>query len=334
MRPRLPLSIAAGAALLALAGCGGNKDTIVTVDGEQVSNEEFNQYLQTKRTVRAVVQGQVVEVPVSETLAFQALQELATQKLVLHMAADEGLLPTEQEIEDEIAFKKAINPQFLDELKAAGYSMGQIRREIAFALAEERLLTRGIEVKMEEVEKVIKENPQQFTEPATVAVYQILALSEAKKNEVDAELRLSQPFKSVATKHTQDPQGPRKQYVVARLQDPLKGALATASVGDVTDWIQVGNGFVKYFVEARTEEKPMDMTKERKELLRRQLAMNYGRQANDLSKQIAERLRSSDVRVSEDEVILADMWKRFEDRLDKTAEDNATASNAPADGEG
>jgi hypothetical protein len=326
----LPLS------LLVLAGCGSGGDEVVNVDGEKITMEEFNQYLQTKRSVRAVVQGQVVEVPVAETLAFQALQELATQKLVMQMAADEGLMPTEAEVEAEIEFKKKINPSFLTELKAVGYSMGQIRREVLYSLCEERLLTRGIEVKKDEVDKIIKENPEQFIEPASVNVYEILALSEAKKAEVDAELRRSVPFKSVATKLTQNPQGPRKSFAVARLQGSLKTALESAPVNHTTDWLQAGNGWVKYFVDSRTEAKPMDMTAERRELLRRQIALTYGRQANDLPKQVTERLRSTDVRVSDDEMILKDMWKRFRDRLDKTAGEAETATATPPDtaGEG
>jgi hypothetical protein len=330
MTPRHLTVAVAALAMIAVAGCGGGTDSkaVVTVDGEPVTNEEFHQYLTTKRTVRVIVQNQIVEVPVAETLAFQALQELATQKLILHMAADEGLLPTEKEVEAEIEFKKKVNPNYLTELKAAGYSMGQIRREVMYGLSEERLLTRGITVDKSEVDKMIENNPQQFIEPATVTLYEIMVLSDARKAQADQELAGSTPFKTVATKHTQNPNGPRLQYAVARLQEPLKSALEGKPVGFVTDWIPVGNGHVRYFIDARTEEKPMDMTPEKREMLRRQLALSYGRQANDLAEQVTQKLRGSDVRISEDEATLKDMWKRFKDRLEKRAEDAETAPTA------
>ncbi len=331
MKPHFSIPLLAGIVLIALAGCGGAKD-VVSVDGEQVSMDEFHQYLTTKRTVRVVVQNQVVDVPVAETLAFQALQELATQKLIMHMAADEGLLPTEKEVEDEIDFKTKINPKYLTDLKGSGYTMGQIRREVTYSLCEERLLTRGIKVDKSEVDKLIKENPDQFIEPATIVAYQILALSESKKNQVDAELSASTPFKTVATKLTQDPQGAPKQYAVAQLQEPLKSAFADKPIGYVTPWIPVGNGFVKFYIDARTEAKSIDMTPEKRELLRRQVALTYGRQANDLAQQVADKLRGSDVRVSDDEAMLKDMWKRFKDRLEKRAEDAETAPVAAPTG--
>jgi hypothetical protein len=328
MTPRLAPVLLTGIALLALAGCGGDKNSVVSVDGEGITFDEFHQYLTTKRTVRVVVQNQVVEVPVAETLAFQALQELATRKLVMHMAADEGLMPSEKEVEAEIEFKKKINPRFLTDLKASGYTMGQIRSEVAYGLCEERLLTRGINVEMSEVDKLIKENPEQFIEPAMVAVYQIQVLSESQKQQVDRELGGSQPFKVVATKYTQDPLGPRKQYAINRLEEPLKSALADKPVGYITPWMTVGTSQVRFYVDERTKEKPVDMTPEKREMLRRQVALNYGRQANDLAEQVTDRLRGSDVRVSEDETMLKDMWKRFKDRLEKRAESEEVASNA------
>ena len=328
MTQRLSLCLFAGTALLALAGCGNaGKAAVVTVDGEAVDKDEFNQYIATKRTVRVVIQGQVVEVPVAETLGFQALQELATQKIVLHMAADEGLMPTDKEIEEEIEFKKALSPSFLNDLKAAGYTMGQIKREVAYSLCEERLLTRGITVGAEEVDQMIKENPDQFIEPATVDVYQILALSDQRKQMVDQELRTSQSFKAVAAKLNQDPSGERKQFPVNQLRDPVKSLIENAPPGFVTDWLPSGTGFVKFYVEGRTEAKPMDMTPERKEYLRRQIALSYGRQANDLPQQVSKSLRGSDVLVSEDEAVLKEMWKRFEDRLDKVSEDSVKKPN-------
>lgn len=321
MTSRLLACSFAGALLLATLGCGGSSN-VVTVDGEPVSMDEFNQYISTKRTVRVVVQGQVVEVPVAETLGFQALQELATQRIVMHMAADEGLLPTDAEVEEEMTFRTTLNPSFIKELTAAGYTLGQIRQEVKYSLCEERLLTRGIDVKMDEVDNLIKNSPEQFMEQAMIDVYQIFALSEERKNTVDAELRSSQSFKAVAAKYNQDPSGEHRQLPVAGLQGDIKTALENAKPGTVTDWIPSGTGARKFYVEGRTEKKPMDLSPERKEYIRRQIALSYGRQANDLAKKVADRLRSSNVAVSDDEAILKDMWKRFEDRLEKTSEDD------------
>jgi hypothetical protein len=328
MKPRNFLTLFAGAALLTAVGCGGGEGkAVATVDGEGITFEEFHEYLMTKPNVRVVVQGQTVEVPVAETLAFQAMQELATRKLIMQMAADEGLLPSEDEIEQEIAFKKKLDPQYINRLKSVGYSMGQIRREVSFKLCEERLLTRGIDVKKDEIDSIIANNPEQFVEKETVSVYQVVVQSDARKQQVDKELSESKPFKNVATQLTQDPQGPRRRYEVARLEEPVKSALNGKPVGFVTDWLTIGGAQVKFYIDERSEEKPIDMTPERREQLRRQMAINYGRQANDLQKQVTERLLSSEVSVSDDEDVLKDMWKRFKESIDKRMKDQATASS-------
>ena len=314
----LPLTLTLAGLAALTVGCGGDKE-VVTVDGEPITMEEFNQYIATKRSVRIVASnGQVGDANVSETLGFQALQEMATQKIVMHMAADEGLQPSDAEVEAEIKFKTALNPQYLNSLKGMGFDMRQIRHDVAYQLAEERLLTRGIDVKMDEVEKLIKENPQQFMEPATIDLYQILALTTDRKDQVDKALSAGEPFKSVAQKFNQDAGGERLQLQTAALAEPLKSLISATPVGAATEWANVGNGMKKFYIEGRTEAKPMNMTKERKEYLRRQLALSYGRQANDLTKKIIDRLRSSKVVVSDDEGVLKDMWDKFEDRLEKT----------------
>lgn len=306
--------------LAILSGCGREK-AVANVDGESITMEEFNQYLATKPTVRVKVQGQVVDVPVAENLGFQALQELATQKIVIAMAKEAGLAPTDEEIDKEIDFKKALNPGYLNDQKNAGRTLGQIRRETAYALCEERLLTRGTNVGMEEIEKMIEDQPDQFIEPASADVYQIFVLSADKKKLVDAELKAGQTFKAVSGKYNQSPNGSKIRVRPDRLAEPVKSVISKSQIGSTTAWVEVSGGFNKFYIESKTEAKAIEMTAERKETLRRQLAVSRGRQANDLGKEVAERLRKADVLVSDDEETLKDLWKRFQDRLEKVAEE-------------
>jgi len=308
-----------------LAGCGGEAE-IASVDNDPISMDEYYQLLATKRTVRVVVQGQVVEVQVAETLGFQVLQELATQKIVMHMAADAGLAPTTDDVEAQIDFNTKINPRYLDTLRDLGYSMAQIRREVAFQLAEERLLTRGIKVKMEEVEKLIREEPEQFMQPAIVDFYQVFVLSQERMDQVDAELAAAQPFKVVAAMYNQAPEGERVTLRLDSLPASVRETLENAPIGRTTDWVATAGGFKRYLIQSRTEATMPEMTDTRKELIRRQLALAYGRRANDLPRHVALKLRSSEVRVSDDEPTLKGLWDRFEDRLDTAMETSPSGS--------
>ena len=227
----------------------------------------------------------------------------------------------------EIKFKTSINPQYLDTLRGFGYTMGQINREVAYQLAEERLLTRGIDVKMAEVDKLIEDEPEQFMEPAVVDFYQVLVFSQERKDLVDEALAAAQNFEVVAKRHNQAPEGERVVLRMDSLTGAVKTAIENAPIGRTTDWVATAGGFKRFSVKSRTEAAMPEMTDERKELIRRQLALVYGRRANDLSRQVAQKLRSSEVKVSDDELILKGQWDRFEDRLGKVTD--ASQSGTP-----
>ena len=193
--------------------------------------------------------------------------------------------------------------------------MGQIRREVAYQLAEERLLTRGIEVDMSEVDDVIRNQPEQFMEQAVAVVYQVFVLSQERKDLVDAELAAAQNFRVVAARYNQAPEGERVRLRIDGLSEAVRSVILDAPIGRTTDWVATAGGFKRFSVESRTEATMPEMTDARKKLIQRQIALAYGRRANDLPRQVADKLRSSEVKVSADELILSDLWKRFEDRL-------------------
>lgn len=321
---RQPLQIISGAILgglvvflvqFGLAGCSSKAD-LAMVENDAITIDEFNEYLATKRTIRAVIQGQVIEVQVSETLGFQALQELTTRRLVLHMAADEGMKPTTKDVSEEIKFRTALNPSYIDNLRFLGYSMGQIKKEVAYSLAEERLLTRGITVDDAELDKWINDNPQQLENPAVAEVYQVFVLSEQAKDEVDAALGSAQSFKSVANRFNKAPQGYHINMALKGLAEPIKSIIENAPIASKTEWVETAGGFVRYYVEQRTEATKIELTNDLRESIRRQIALSYGRQANDLSVELVKRLKSADITVSDDYEMLSNTWDRFEDRIE------------------
>lgn len=306
-----------------LVGCGGESE-LATVDGETITIEEFNEYLASKRTVRARIQGQVVEVQVDATLGFQALQELTTRKLVLHMAADEGVKLGKKEIDAEIKFRTALNPNYVGNLRDLGYTMGQIKDEVRYSLAEEGLLTRGIKVGDAELEKWIKDHPEQLEQPAVAEVYQVFVLTQAAKDEVDQALNSAQAFKSVANRFNQAPEGHHLNLTINRLTEPIKSIIEDAPIAATTEWVETAGGHKRFYVEKRTEATKIVMTSDLKESIRRQIALSYGRQANDLSVELVKRLKSSDVVISGDYEMLKATWDEFEDRIEdalKSAEE-------------
>lgn len=320
-----------------LVGCGRGEDTLAKVDGDAITVDELNEYLSTKPTVRVMVQGQVVALPVApdESLAFQAMQDLVIRRAMLQMAADEGVTPTDQEVEKEIEFRTQLNPNYIKELQGRGFTMGQIRKEVMVALAEEKLVTKGITVTDAEVEQYIVDNPNNFITPARADLFWVV-LTDApdlatKKQAVDRELAAGTRFQEIATRYSEDPNarqsgGRYPANVLTQMAPAVRSAVEAASPGDYTPWIEAQGQHARFFVNQKLPEEKIEMTAARKEALRRQIAMERGRRAIDLRERIVERLKVANISVERS--TLKDAWKRFEDRLKDVADDQGL----PTDG--
>ncbi|MFQ3669775.1 MAG: SurA N-terminal domain-containing protein, partial [Fimbriimonadaceae bacterium] len=75
------------AAAITVAGCGGkSEDVVAVVNGERITTSQFYDYLERKPTVRVQTDNGPVELPVADTIAFQAIQDLIARRLILQLA--------------------------------------------------------------------------------------------------------------------------------------------------------------------------------------------------------------------------------------------------------
>lgn len=320
-----------------MAGCGGREDTLASVDGDAITVDELNEYLSTKPTVRVMVQGQVVSLPVApdESLAFQAMQDLVIRRAMLQMATDEGVVPTDDEVEREIEFRTQLNPNYIKELQARGFTMGQIRKEVMVALSEEKLLTKGITVTDAEVDKFIADNPDNFITPARADLYWVVLNDSAdinnRKQIVDRELAAGTRFQEIAMRYSDDPNarqtsGRYPASVLNQMSPAVRTAVESATPGDYTPWLEAQGQHARFFVNQKLPEEPIEMTAARKEAVKRQIAMERGRRAIDLRERIVQRLKVANISVERS--TLKEAWKRFEDRL----KDVSDVDTLPTDG--
>lgn len=318
------LAVAGAATLLLAMGCqgGGGGGQKATVDGDAITTEEFMSYLESKPTVRVNVQGQVVEVPVADTLGFQALQDLVGKKVMMSLAKEAGVAPSDKDIEEEIKFRQEISPNFVQNLQKQGFTTAQIRREVMYSLAQERLLTKGITIPMAEVEKFIKDNPQQFIEPAS-AVIDIIFVPDADKAKADAEFAKGSAFDAVKLRY--DKTEPELRSLVdatmangqgvplSDMKPEFSSAIEKTAAGQMTGWVKSEKGSTRFKVISKKAKKNMEMTKERKEYLQRQMAMQRGSAASDLQDKIANKLKAANIDVKDE--AMKEIWKNFMDRI-------------------
>lgn len=331
------LSVAAGGLLLAglLAGCGGGSGSLATINGEPVTMEDFHNYLETKSNVRVLVSGQTVELPVADTLAFQAMQDLVAQRLLLQIAKEEGVAPTPDEVDKEIKFKQALQPSYIQTLGQRGLTTKQIRSLVEVQLAQERVVTKGVAFSDQEMQAEIKKRPNLFIEPPKAMLELLFVESVARRDQADRALRTGSGFTAVRQQFDQAPVALRAQFdgtrlsgdgiIVSQLNEPFKAQVLATSPGKLTNWMKAGEkgGWARILVHRKMAQKNLEKTPERMAFLKRQFTMVKASQEiekamrsgsdKSMPKRIGDKLKASQIKIVEPS--LQAPWQRFDERL-------------------
>lgn len=311
-------------------GCGGGSEasTIADYNGQKISRDEYLKRLETLSTVTVTINGQTVSAQLAEPLSIQAMRSLLTERALLEAASEEKVLPTEQEIEKEKKDRSTMQANFLTKLQEAGLSKDDIDKLLMVDLAREKLLTQGVEPKtIEEVEKFIKDNPQQFITPATVTFRWIVVSTPQKKAEVDKDLAAGIPFPDVAAKYSEAPNAsitkgafpvesrePRPVPIKSLQADLLKLIEGTEQ-NRRSAWKTIGNRHVMVYVMSKTKEEQRKLLEIEKEYLRRQLTMQEGQAAIDLDKLVLDRLLKAKIMIVPP--YLKKAWEEYKSRLEQ-----------------
>ncbi|MBA4292176.1 hypothetical protein C0431_04330 [bacterium] len=339
------LFIATAAMALTLVGCGDKAATggFANVNGAPITNAELLEYLEAKQTVRASIQGQPVNVQVQDTLAFQAMQDLVVRKLVLQMAKKEGVAPTPDDVENHIKLLGDVSPGYVKNLQARGLSMKGIKDQVEVDLAQQNLISKGITITDEEVDKYIKDNKAEFEDPAKADMYWIVANNQSRP-EVDKALTEGTKFTDAAVKLSLDPEAKTtggkfgaRQFPtgvpLTQLGPDFRAAVEKTAPGKVTEWVPIPNQqgmFAKFSIIRKTEARPQEITESRKKLVKRGLAVARGQQTKDINEKLQSMLKEAKIDVTDP--ALKDLWKKFEENL-KKSDVTAPGSASPVQGQ-
>ena len=319
-----PNLLVAALASLALVGCkGGGGDSplqggdLAVVNGDAISMAEYYRYLERKPMVQVIATdniqaGQAAELNTAVPLGFQAMRDLINRRILLQVAGDDKVTPSQADIEKELDFQKKQNPDFMPKLIGQGMNLAEIRRDLTLDLAKEHILTKGITVTPQDVDDFIKKNPEKFMIPAQAKLYVVMVKDDAGRKQVDADLAAGKPFPTVAANNSIDPKARTNQGLfpvsdVSRMGPALQALVNETPAGKTTDWKPDGVNFVKVFVEQKVESKKRTIDDTMKETVRRALSLERGSQANDLPKRLVEKLRTSKIVVNPDS--LKKLWE-------------------------
>ncbi len=321
-------------AVFAGVGCGKSEGPpLAVINGEVVTMDDFHKYLEAKSRVRVMTANGPALADVAESLAFQALQDMVARQVTLQMSRDEGVYPSDAEVIKELEFRKKLQPNFLQGLTKAGLTVDRIKQGITLELAREKLLTKGVTVTAKDAEDYMRANPKEFVESPKVDLLWVFVRDEAGKADVNSALKAGQTFSIVAVQKSifpgaKEANGRFPQRDINTFQPQLQKVVNATPEGGMTDWLQLSDGWARFYVEKKVPSKPIEMTAERKELLRRQLAQRRGSQAMDLGKRVLDKLLKSKIEVKERSLMEA--WDRaFERFKEEQKVEVPTATGTP-----
>ncbi|MCE9558392.1 MAG: SurA N-terminal domain-containing protein [Armatimonadetes bacterium] len=328
-----------GISALSLTGCSGGSSSasgagpvVATVNGEKISTDDWHKYLETKNKVNVIANNnQIAEAQVAETLGYQGFQDMLRNKLILQLAADEGVAPNDKDILDEIEFRKKRSANFMQELTAAGFSLADIKDDLRVNLAREKILTKGITVSDLEVDRYIETHPKDFIEPPQVNMLWIFVKKPETKALVDADITQGQGFAPVAARYS-DAEGAKDgarfpQNNAAALPGPIKKIAETLTEAKTSEWLTLSDGFAKFYMEKKTAAKKVKIDDVLKVFVRRQLAMQRGIQAIDLDTRLLEKMKASKIEVKNE--LLKTRWDKALESLKDMEEKKNAASATP-----
>ncbi len=173
------------------ASGNGNSGPAAVVNGEKISQKEFEQLLNYFR-YQYMQQGMQIQGPQLEQLKKMVLESLIDNELLYQIAKEEGYGPSEEQLEaelkktkgrfaDEDSYKKALEQQGLseDELKQ------ELAKQMTKAEFEEDQFGDQTSVDSSEVKAFYEDNPKQFEQPEQIRASHILVKVEKDATEED-----------------------------------------------------------------------------------------------------------------------------------------------------
>lgn len=261
--------------------------TMVVINGQAIEAKTYFKRMEVLPGTGQLVNGKFV----SATPGYLTLNKIIDETLMIQLAKDKGVAPTETEIDNVIKERLAETPDLIKGLAKIGFTEDDLRYDTRVQLSEYKLQTMGINITDQEIEKFYKENPTMYTMPKRYKLSVIAVDTDEKKRAVDEALTSGKSFGEVAKGYSMDiskgdggQMGEVPEGVLTG--DTLRGVKSTKK-GGVTDWLFNGQVSVKFLVEDILDQKLVPLDAALKATIRRNLMLDRGRVKNKLGEMMA-----------------------------------------------
>lgn len=300
MRRLLPLLLVAAASASAFAQDTtiDPNGTVATVNGEAIKASEYYHRLESFRVESG---DPLAPLPVG----FQMLREIIGERILLQLAKSKGLLPTAPEIDARVAQSYAENPNLKAQLAETQRNEADLRQTLTLEEARFKLLTAGVTITDQEVEKHYKDYPSEFTEPKRYKLRVIAVTDDAGQDKVDAALKSGQAFGAVAKDMSADPatksqEGFFGDIPESQLSDTTRAAVSSTPVGATSGWVQPAGSTtrVKFLVEAVTPAHTLPLDAKLKNATRRRMMLDRANAQNSAGQEYDAATRNAVVTIA------------------------------------
>ena len=295
----LTLTAFAAFACSALAQPIDSNAVVAKIDGQNITAAQFYRRMAYMDGVGTVEDGKFVAAPP----AFLTLQRMIDEAIVLMVAKDKGVAPTQAEIQAEVAKRRAENPEKLRDLQALGITDDVIVAQVTQDIARFNLLTMGVTITDAQVTNHYNVNKMVYVVPAMTKLRVIVVENAADKAKVDEALK-TKSFAEVATSMSVDLTklmgGELPEVPTANLPENVRTAIASVPVGKSTAWIESGGAHLKYLVEVKTDQKQMPLDAVLKADIKRRMMVVAGQQKNGdmVEKLIRDKRKAANVQIT------------------------------------
>jgi foldase protein PrsA len=276
---------------------------VATVNGDQIKGQEYYTHMEYLPNMgRLLESGGVVPV----TPGLLSIIELVNHHILLQMAKDKNLSPTDQEIDALMKQSTTDDPNLEARWAAQGRSEADLREEYRTTVAQFKLQTEGITVSDQEVAQFYHDQaiPGLTVEPRTVKLRLISVTDPQGEKSVDTDLANGQSFGDVAKARSQDStqqnSGELGTVPTDALPKDVVDILDKTKVGKTTDWTDEGVGsgviHVKYLIEGKAQEKPLVFATV-KEQIRRRIMLDRGNVKNNVEAEMKEYRKKSQITI-------------------------------------
>lgn len=303
------IAVALAAAAFATAQVDVNK-TVVVVNGEEIKGAEYYHRMEYLTGVGKPTSKGVAEFPPG----FLTIEQLITERLILQLAKNKGVYPSDPEVDKELEAKLVENPTLQADWINTGGTMEELRYQTRVDLAQFKIATMGINVTDQQVEAHYKQNGRMYTLAKKVKLSVIVVRNDDTAKKVDADLKAKKPFADVAKAYSEDVTrgvgGEMGNISVPMLSKEVQAAISSIKIGETTAWMSTGDAQVKFLLRDVTPEKKLELDAKLKRQIRRMLMLDGGRMKGiDVQKEMYDLRSKASIDIKDK--VFAEAYTRF-----------------------